>query len=184
MAASEPDATARSVVNVLLPYTTKILCVDNSLFRLSCCRMFCNYLVILGENILDVMYVFWISVQLSSGSFSSPKKNSVRCYKMYLSWRYVLNGATDQRKPLANQAHTTSSGVEIFQFMTVVLMNAQVFWGALPCRLANSYWSFGRVFCLQLHGLSVHLLGLRYTVGGGNTLLRNVGNYLPVDTAW
>jgi hypothetical protein len=79
---------------------------------------------------------------------------------------------------------TTSIGVEIFEVMTVLLMNAEVFRGALPCRLANSYWRFGRVCCPQLQGLSFRLLGLRYTVGGGSTLLRNVGNFLPVDTAW
>ena len=79
---------------------------------------------------------------------------------------------------------TTSSGVEIFEVMTAVLMSAEVFWGALPCRLTNSYRRFGRVCCLHLQSLSVHLLGLRYAVGGGSTLLRNVGNYLPVDTAW
>lgn len=45
-------------------------------------------------------------------------------------------------------------------------------------------WRFGRVFCLQLRGLSVHLLGLRYAVGGDSTLLRNIGNYLPVHAAW
>ena len=96
----------------------------------------------------------------------------------------MLNGATDQYKPPTNQTHTKSSWVEIFQVMTAVLINVQVFWGALTCRLANRYWRFGRVCCLQLHGLSVHLLGLRYAAVGGSTLLRNVGNYWPVETAW
>jgi hypothetical protein len=85
---------------------------------------------------------------------------------------------------LIYQTHTRNSGVEIFQFMTAVLMNAQVIWDAPPRRLVSSYRRFGRVFCLHLQGLSVHLLGLRYAVGGGSTFLRSVGNYLPVDMAW
>jgi hypothetical protein len=59
MATSEPDVTARSFVNALLPYTTTILCVDNSLFSLSY-YVLCFVIVswFSGKNLSDMMCVF------------------------------------------------------------------------------------------------------------------------------
>jgi hypothetical protein len=57
--------------------------------------------------------------------------------------------------------------VRCFEDLSAVLMKIQVFWDVTPCRLVNRLRK---------------LLALLDPEGGGNTLFRNVGRCLSVDT--
>jgi len=54
------------------------------------------------------------------------------------------------------------------EVLTAVLMKVRIFWDVTPCRLINSW---------------LLVLGLLDPEEEGNSILRNIGNYLPVDMA-
>ena len=64
-------------------------------------------------------------------------------------------------------------------------------WNTTPCRPVNSCWCFGADRCLHLHGirrqkrthLFPFLLNSTHPEDGGNYLLRNISNLLPVHMA-
>jgi hypothetical protein len=63
-------------------------------------------------------------------------------------------------------------------------MYIRVFWYFVTRRYVNSYRSFWREKCLHVQGhlVTEEVPGLQESEDEDFTLLRNIGNYTPVDT--
>ena len=110
-----------------------------------------------------------------------PRRDSNPQFQQASGHVYKYNSILLKMEP---RAYSCLVGDVRLEVLRVVMMKIQVFWDVMPCRPVNCYQNCEALLCLTLQGQAApYDSTLLDREDEGTTVLRNIGNTFPVDTA-